>query len=102
MLRCSRCSGTKKIAPLGGIKIECNICHGVGMVKAESLQAGIALCETSEVKPLSKGEFHTISEISENSTTISQAIVNTDADIAQKIRNKPGRKPGWNKVVNPV
>jgi hypothetical protein len=105
MQRCLRCGGTKKIAPMGGIQIDCNVCKGVGMVMKESLQAGIPLnpisvtCEHiagETTLPFNckatEGEFHTINEISENSAKIEQSIV----------RKKPGRKPGWNKVINPV
>ncbi len=48
MVRCTSCRGTKKLAKLGGVVGDCNICDGTGKIKASDKpkmsQSGVVDC----------------------------------------------------------
>lgn len=70
--RCLRCNGSKKIAPMGGITKDCDACKGLGYVLAE---------------PITKADVA--------KTTLNDLPI-------LKIKKKPGRKPGWNRPLEPA
>lgn len=82
MQRCLRCQGSKKIAPMGGIYVDCIVCKGIGYV------------------PKATAEY--IAPVINDIAPIDQSIaeIASETPPAEVIKKRPGRKPGWNKQIN--
>ena len=117
MQRCMKCVGTKKIAPLGGIKKDCDACKGTGMVNADITQDPQMWANNAvSMKNANRADkTHAIQVINHNVAQANtpqidekphhqESVQNLTDNIAamELIKKKPGRKAGWNKVVNPV
>lgn len=123
MQRCSRCQGSKKIAPMGGIYVQCTLCHGIGSItdeRANEIERAnfIAVkdellvkvtCEHIGSQPFNGAiiideptEFdisgvHLLNETMPRN--IGQEILEGVKEI---VKNKPGRKKGWNKPATSI
>lgn len=104
---CQQCHGSKKIAPMGGIQIDCPTCKGKGVMTLSVDAPIVPIVPVAPSEPY-RAPFRspftatpstpTINAVNAPISPIAPSNATTEGGNIT-IKKKPGRKPGWTKAL---